>query len=121
MTAVSPADAAGVSPSRFGRWKRSDEFLETVAVDEILSAEVGMIDEQEKPQVLVCNEVCGGNHKFIGKRKLPGMVAWVASIPINDGEGGGDLHFMSVCSHDLISRIALADVSAMAGKWTPRP
>jgi phosphoserine phosphatase RsbU/P len=35
----------------------------------------------------------------------------VASIPINEGDGGGDLHFMSVCSHDLISRIALADVS----------
>jgi phosphoserine phosphatase RsbU/P len=79
--------------------------------DEILSAEVGMIDELEKPQVLVCNEVRGGNHRFIGTRKLPGMVAWVASIPINEGEGGGDLHFMSVCSHDLISRIALADVS----------
>lgn len=70
-----------------------------------------MIDELEKPQVLVCSEVRGGNHKFIGTRKLAGMVAWVASIPINDGEGGGDLHFMSVCSHDLISRIALADVS----------
>jgi phosphoserine phosphatase RsbU/P len=70
-----------------------------------------MIDELEKPQVLACNEVRGGNHKFIGTRKLSGMVAWVASIPINEGEGGGDLHFMSVCSHDLISRVALADVS----------
>ena len=70
-----------------------------------------MIDELEKPQVLACSEVRGGNHKFIGTRKLSGMVAWVASIPINEGEGGGDLHFMSVCSHDLISRIALADVS----------
>jgi phosphoserine phosphatase RsbU/P len=70
-----------------------------------------MIDEQEQPQVLACNEVRGGNHKFIGTRKLAGIEAWVASIPINDGEGGGDLHFMSVCSHDLISRIVLADVS----------
>jgi serine phosphatase RsbU (regulator of sigma subunit) len=76
-----------------------------------LYAEVGMIAKLEKPQVLVCNEVRGGNHKFIGTRKLPGMVAWVASIPLNEGEGGGDVHFMSVCSHDLISRIALADVS----------
>jgi phosphoserine phosphatase RsbU/P len=70
-----------------------------------------MIDEQEKPQVLVCNEVRGSNHKFIGARKLAGIVAWVASTPINDGDAGGDLYFMSVCSHDLISRIALADVS----------
>jgi hypothetical protein len=60
--------------------------------DEILSAKVGMIDELEKPQVLVCNEVRGGNHKFIGTRKLPGVVAWVAAIPINEGEGGGGVH-----------------------------
>ena len=72
---------------------------------------LAMIEELEKPQVLVCNEVRGGNRKFIGTRKLPGIVAWVASIPFNVGDGGGDLHFMSVCSHDLISRIALADVS----------
>jgi sigma-B regulation protein RsbU (phosphoserine phosphatase) len=70
-----------------------------------------MIDELKKPQVLVCNEVHGGNRKFIATRKLAGVVAWVASIPIKDGERGGDVHFMSVCSHDLISRIALADVS----------
>jgi phosphoserine phosphatase RsbU/P len=67
--------------------------------------------ELEKPQILACSEVRGGNDKFIGTRRLPGMVAWVASIPVNEGEAGGDVHFMSVCSHDLISRIALADVS----------
>jgi phosphoserine phosphatase RsbU/P len=70
-----------------------------------------MIDELEKSQILACSEVRGGNQKFIGTRRLPGMVAWVASIPMNEGAGGGDLHFMSACSHDLISRIALADVS----------
>ena len=75
-----------------------------------------MIDALEKPQVLVCNEVRGGNRKFIGTRKLLGIEAWVASIPINVGDGGGDLHFMSVCSHDLISRIALADVSGHGRK-----
>jgi sigma-B regulation protein RsbU (phosphoserine phosphatase) len=67
--------------------------------------------EPEKPHARVCNEVRGGNRKFIGTRKLLGIAAWVASIPINEGDGGGDLHFMSVCSHDLISRVALADVS----------
>ena len=69
-----------------------------VGRDEIVSAEVGMIDALEKPQVLVCNEVRGGNRKFIGTRKLLGIEAWVASIPINVGDAGGDLHFMSVCS-----------------------
>jgi hypothetical protein len=43
--------------------------------------------------------------------KTAGIAAWVASIPKDKGDGGGDLHFMPVCSHDLISRVALADVS----------
>jgi sigma-B regulation protein RsbU (phosphoserine phosphatase) len=60
---------------------------------------------------LVCTEVWGGNRKVNRTVKLPSLMAWVASNPINDGEGGGDLHYMSVCDYDLISRVALADVS----------
>jgi len=70
-----------------------------------------MYDESEKPHALVCTEVWGGNRKVIRTVKLPSLVAWVASAPINEGEGGGDLHYMSVCDYDLISRVALADVS----------
>jgi phosphoserine phosphatase RsbU/P len=86
-------------------------ILKKRASYEVSSSEVGMNDEPDKFEILACSEVRGGNRKFIGTRRLPGMVAWVASIPVNEGVGGGDLHFMSVCSHDLISRIALADVS----------
>lgn len=67
--------------------------------------------ESEKPHALVCTEVWGGNRKVIRTVKLPSLVAWVASVPINEEEGGGDLHYMSVCDYDLISRVALADVS----------
>ena len=70
-----------------------------------------MLDESEKPHALVCNEIWGGNRKVIRTVKLPSLIAWVASAPINEGEGGGDLHYMSVCDHDLVSRVALADVS----------
>ncbi len=42
---------------------------------------------------------------------MPSLLAWVSSAPIHEGEGGGDLHYMSVCDYDLISRVALADVS----------
>ena len=70
-----------------------------------------MYDESEKPHALVCTEVWGGNRKVTRTVKLPSLVAWVASAPLNDGEGGGDLHYMSVCDYDLISRVALADVS----------
>src|ERR1700730_11740477 len=70
-----------------------------------------MYDESEKPHVLVCNEVGGGNRRVIRTVRLPSLVAWVASVPINEGEGGGDLHYMSLCDHEMISRVALADVS----------
>lgn len=66
--------------------------------------------ELEQPHALACTEVWGGNRKVLRTVKLPSLVAWVASAPIDEGEGGGDLHFMSVCDYDLISRVALADV-----------
>jgi len=69
-----------------------------------------MHDELEQPHALSCTEVWGGNRKVIRTVKLPSLVAWVASAPIDEGEGGGDLHYMSVCDYDLISRVALADV-----------
>ena len=70
-----------------------------------------MHDESEKPRALVCTEVWGGNRKVSRTVKLPSLMAWLASTPVRDGEGGGDLHYMSVCDYDLISRVALADVS----------
>jgi phosphoserine phosphatase RsbU/P len=59
----------------------------------------------------MCSEVWGGNRKSFRAVQLPGVTAWVASLPLNEGQGGGDLHYMSVCDHDLIARVALADVS----------
>lgn len=69
-----------------------------------------MHDAVERPHALVCTEVWGGNRKVMRTIKLPSLLAWVASIPLQEGEGGGDLHYMSVCDFDLISRVALADV-----------
>src|SRR5262249_60095025 len=70
-----------------------------------------MQDELEQPHALSCSEVWGGNRKVIRTVKLPSLVAWVASAPMDEGEGGGDLHYLSVCDFDLLSRVALADVS----------
>jgi phosphoserine phosphatase RsbU/P len=70
-----------------------------------------MSDLKEAPRTLMCNEVWGGNCKILRAVQLPSVSAWVASIPLNEGDGGGDLHYMSVCEHDLISRVAVADVS----------
>jgi phosphoserine phosphatase RsbU/P len=63
------------------------------------------------PHTLMCSEVSGGNRKISRTVQLPSVNAWVASVPLDEGEGGGDLHFMSACDHDLIARVALADVS----------
>jgi sigma-B regulation protein RsbU (phosphoserine phosphatase) len=70
-----------------------------------------MYDESEKPHALVCTEVWGGNRRVTRAIKMPSLDAWVASFPFQEGQGGGDLHYMSVCDYDVISRVALADVS----------
>ena len=67
--------------------------------------------ESDRPHVLACTEVWGGNRKVIRNVKLPGLLGWVASEPADEAEGGGDLHYLSVCDYDLLSRVALADVS----------
>ena len=72
-------------------------------------------DSTEAPHALMCSEVWGGNRKIFRTVQLPSVAAWVASVPLDEGEGGGNLHYMSVCNHDLISRVALADVSGHGG------
>jgi phosphoserine phosphatase RsbU/P len=70
-----------------------------------------MPDLSEVPHTLACSEIWGGNRKTLRAVNMPSMAAWVASIPLDEGAGGGDLYYMSACNHDLISRVALADVS----------
>ena len=74
-----------------------------------------MSDLSEASEALTCNEVWGGNRKIVRTLQMPSVTAWVASLPLNENEGGGDLYYMSVCAHDLISRVALADVSGHGG------
>ena len=70
-----------------------------------------MSDTRKAPHTLMCNEVWGGNRKVVRTVQLASVTAWMASVPLDEGEGGGDLCYMSVCNHGLISRVALADVS----------
>jgi phosphoserine phosphatase RsbU/P len=70
-----------------------------------------MSDSRVAPHTLMCSEVWGGNRKICRTVQLPSVTAWVASVPLDEDQGGGDLYYMSVCDHDLISRVALADVS----------
>ena len=67
--------------------------------------------EQKEAQRLACLEIKGGNENARYVIDLPGLSAWVWCRPITGAAGGGDLHYLSVCSQGSISRIALADVA----------
>jgi phosphoserine phosphatase RsbU/P len=59
---------------------------------------------------LACLEIRGGNRSAVYRAELPGLNAWISSQPLQPATRGGDLHYLSVCSHGSISRVTLADV-----------
>ena len=60
---------------------------------------------------LACFELWGGNRAEDHAVELPGLAGWVYSAPLDPISGGGDVHYFSVCSQGMVSRIALADVA----------
>lgn len=60
---------------------------------------------------LACFELWGGNRSADHPVELPGLAGWVYSQPLEPVEGGGDVHYFSVCSRGMMSRVALADVA----------
>jgi sigma-B regulation protein RsbU (phosphoserine phosphatase) len=60
---------------------------------------------------LACFELWGGNHSADHSVELPGLAGWVYSQPLEPDAGGGDVHYLSVCSKGMVSRVALADVA----------
>ena len=58
-----------------------------------------------------CSEVWAGNSRTASLFELPGLTAWVHSVPAGPGRTGGDVQYVSVCPGCIVSRIALADVS----------
>jgi sigma-B regulation protein RsbU (phosphoserine phosphatase) len=63
------------------------------------------------PRRLECAETWAGSERTASVVELPGLVAWVHSVPSGPGDEGGDVHYVSVCPSCIVSRIALADVS----------
>jgi serine phosphatase RsbU (regulator of sigma subunit) len=43
--------------------------------------------------------------------RLAGGEALCWSAPVAGGEAGGDIYFLSVCGHDILSKVVVADVS----------
>jgi serine phosphatase RsbU (regulator of sigma subunit) len=82
-------------------------FPTTVHVDQFTN------DKWMSPiaHVLTCSEVWGANSNVAHSVELPGLHGWVYSAPLELGQAGGDIHYLSVCDYGILSRIALADVS----------
>jgi len=66
---------------------------------------------QSMPRHLACAETWAGNKGTASLVELPGLTAWVHSLPVGPGHAGGDVYYVSVCPSCIVSRIALADVS----------
>jgi sigma-B regulation protein RsbU (phosphoserine phosphatase) len=60
---------------------------------------------------LACAETWASNKGAASLVELPGLSVWVHSVAMGPGNGGGDVHYVSVCPSCIVSRIALADVS----------
>jgi sigma-B regulation protein RsbU (phosphoserine phosphatase) len=58
-----------------------------------------------------CTEVWGGAGACDVSVKLAGARGEVFSQPYRGGASGGDIHFLSVCGMNILSKVVLADVS----------
>ncbi|MGH9314148.1 MAG: PP2C family protein-serine/threonine phosphatase [Vicinamibacterales bacterium] len=71
------------------------------------------------PHTLMCSEIWGANSNVAHSVELPGLQGWVYSAPIELGQNGGDIHYLSVCDAGVLCRIALADVSGHGRAVSP--
>ncbi len=56
-------------------------------------------------------EIWGGSSAVERSASTPGLDLWVWSRPYQQADGGGDVHYVSLCGGGLITRLILADVS----------
>jgi sigma-B regulation protein RsbU (phosphoserine phosphatase) len=56
-----------------------------------------------------CAEIWGGVQSIVQDVCTPGLSASIFSRS-TEGEGGGDIYYLSVCSYDILTRIAIVDV-----------
>jgi sigma-B regulation protein RsbU (phosphoserine phosphatase) len=75
-----------------------------------MNAGAGQIDP------LACRELRGGNHLATYAARMPGLTAWVSCNPLRPSRRGGDLYYLSACSHGSIGRVVIADVSGHGEK-----
>lgn len=64
---------------------------------------------------IVCNEVWGGIGVSDEAVELAGLSGVCWSRPFQGGDRGGDIHLLSVCGSNILSKAMLADVSGHGG------
>jgi phosphoserine phosphatase RsbU/P len=69
------------------------------------------VDMSPSSHTIMCSEIWGANSNVAHSVELPGLSGWVYSAPIELGQDGGDIHYLSVCEYGVLCRVALADVS----------
>lgn len=89
------------------------QFLNPSGVPDTPNVQVSytMIEEVEEVHRLACLELRGGNQRAVYSAELPGLSGWVWCRPLHSSARGGDLYYLSACSHGVIARVVLADVS----------
>jgi sigma-B regulation protein RsbU (phosphoserine phosphatase) len=60
---------------------------------------------------LACLELRGGNQLAAYSAELPGLAGWIWCHPLHSSARGGDVYYLSACSHGVVARVVLADVS----------
>jgi phosphoserine phosphatase RsbU/P len=73
----------------------------------------------DRPLALACMEVWGGNRFVERTVELADLTAWVYSSPAGTPDGGGDVHYLSVCGQSVLSRVVVADVSGHGRQVSP--
>jgi sigma-B regulation protein RsbU (phosphoserine phosphatase) len=70
-----------------------------------------MLTTADEAYRLACMELRGGNHLAAYSAELPGLTGWVSCHPLRPSPRGGDLYYLSACSHGVVARVAIADVA----------
>jgi len=68
------------------------------------------IEMSDEVYRLACLELRGGNHLATYSAEMPGLAGWISCLPLRSSSGG-DVYYLSACSHGVIARVVLADVT----------
>jgi hypothetical protein len=70
---------------------------------------------------LACAETLAGNNQTASSIELPGLTAWVHSVPVGLSHAGGDVHYVSVCPPPLWYRAARDEWSWLQTRRASEP